>query len=56
VLDTALDAVFEEAAARVAANVVSDVAAERRGSGHERGGCGLGRGAVGRVGRVRHRC
>ena len=47
VLDTALDAVLEMAAAEVAANIVSDVAAGQQGSGHERGGWGLGRGAVG---------
>ena len=37
-------------AAGVAANVVSDVAAERRGSGLERGGWGLSWGTVGRPG------
>ena len=37
-LDTALDAVLEVPAAGVATNVVSDVAAERRGLGHNGGG------------------
>ena len=49
-LDMALDAILEVAVAGVATNVVSDVAVEQQGSGHERGGWGLGRDSVGRLG------
>ena len=53
----ALDAVLEVAAAGVAANVVSDMAAERRCSGCKDWGWGACRGPIGRPCRVwRHFC
>jgi hypothetical protein len=52
VLVVALVVVLGVAAAGVATDVVSDVAAERRGSGLERGGWRLGYGAVVRSGSV----
>jgi hypothetical protein len=55
VLAAALVVVPEVVAARVAAVVGSDVAAEQRASGLERGGCGVCRGGVDRPGGVCHR-
>jgi hypothetical protein len=52
VLDEAQVVVWGMVAVGFVTVVGCDVAAGRRGSGHERGGCGGCRGAVGRLGKV----